>query len=376
MDIIGLIETGNALQLQWGDGTERRFPYEWLRDNCTCEACGTSVTGARFLRLIDFPPDIHPENTCVSEDGHLTVQWSNGGHRSSYRSHWLHDHCVEKARAFLSQPVPWDRHIIESIPRVNGTELTDCDTASVLLIEKLHQFGFVLINEVPTTELAIIDLAGLLGEIRSHSYAPVFDIWQRDNADILSNTQSALNPHVDEPFLNHQPGLFLLHCLEPSPDGGGDSILVDGFMLGKTLKSKDPSAFAALCEIPIPHHRYRDGDFEHYATATVFDLDAQGEVSRFRFAERSAAPLVASEPLVQQVYSARRALLNLAYAPEYQLQIALSRGDALLIDNYRLMHGRTGIGGQRHMRQCNINRDDAWSRYRMACRKRDRRPIA
>ena len=96
----------------------------------------------------------------------------------------------------------------------------------------------------------------------------------------------------------------------------------------------------------------------------------------FRFAERSAAPLVLPEKLIHRIYSARRALLNLAYDPEYQVRIRLSPGDALLIDNYRVMHGRETFSGQRHLRQCNLDRDETLSRYRLLCRKTGRRPVA
>ncbi len=107
----------------------------------------------------------------------------------------------------------------------------------------------------------------------------------------------------------------------------------------------------------------------------MFNLDAEGEIISFRFAERSAAPLVLPEELMRRVYAARRALLSLAYNPDYQIRIRLSPGDALLIDNYRLMHGREAFSGARHLRQCNLDRDEVLSRYRLLCRKLGRRPV-
>ena len=375
MDISELIETSTALEVQWRDGSRSRFLYLWLRDNCTCDDCGTTVTGARFLRLTDIPADIRPAASYLNDDGQVAIQWSGDGHCSLYDPIWLTEHCPERARVGRSRPAMWDRHIGDSLPRLNYPELAHTVTAPILLIEELFRTGFVLIKQVPITEPAIVELAGLLGEIKSQSYAPVFDIWQQDNPDILSNTESALAPHVDEPFRSHPPGLFLLHCLKASPDGGGTNVLVDGFKLGQTLKTQDPDSFTTLCDIPVPHHRRRDGHFEHYAQTTIFNLDADGEVTGFRFAERSAAPLVLPEKLIQRIYSARRALLNFAYDPEYQVRIRLSPGDALLIDNYRIMHGREAFSGERHLRQCNLDRDEALSRYRLLCRETGRRPV-
>ena len=375
MDIIDVNESRTALEVRWRDGSRSRFPYQWLRDNCTCAECGTTVTGARFLRLVDIPADVRPEESYLDECGRVAVLWSAGGHFSLYDPHWLSEHCPERSRSDRTKPVPWDRHIGESLPCLDHGELADTETAPVLLIENLFRSGFVLIKHVPATDQAVVELAGMLGEIRAQSYAPVFDIWQRDNQDILSNTESALAPHVDEPFRSHPPGLFLLHCLEASPDNEGASLLVDGFMLGKTLKTHDPVSFTTLCEISTPYHRRRDSHFEHYAEAPVFSLDTDGEITRFCFAERSAAPLILPEEMIERIYAARRALLGLAYNPEYQVRIKLSPGDALLIDNYRLMHGREAFRGKRHLRQCNLDRDGVLSRYRLLCRKFGRRPV-
>lgn len=63
VDIIDVNESRTALEVRWRDGSRSRFPYQWLRDNCTCAECGTTVTGARFLRLVDIPADVRPEET-------------------------------------------------------------------------------------------------------------------------------------------------------------------------------------------------------------------------------------------------------------------------------------------------------------------------
>jgi gamma-butyrobetaine dioxygenase len=54
------------------------------------------------------------------------------------------------------------------------------------------------------------------------------------------------------------------------------------------------------------------------------------------------------------------------------VRICLDPGQALLIDNHRLMHGREAFQGERHLRQCNIDRDEAFSRYRLQCHQTDR----
>jgi gamma-butyrobetaine dioxygenase len=369
--IAELVESESSLEVVWEDDTRSDFLYLWLRDNCTCAECGDTRTGARFLRLTDVSPNIRPLNSEVDKQGRLLVRWSEKAHCSTYCSAWLYEHCPSLFRPRCTPAVTWDHRKEKSLPKLSYPELAQNKNACVVLLEKLLKTGFVLLDGVPLTLEAAGEVASLLGPIRAQSYAPVFDIWTRDNPDILSNSESAITPHVDEPFRTHPPGLFLLHCLKASPAGGAN-ILIDGFRLAAVLRQHDPHAFRTLCDVPVPHHRCRGGAFQHYMESPVLTLNAHGDVSAFRFAERSAAPLKLPHGLMRRVYAARRALLTLAYDADYQVRICLDPGQALLIDNHRLMHGREAFQGERHLRQCNIDRDEAFSRYRLQCHQTDR----
>ena len=43
MDIVELIESGTALEVRWRDQSLSRFPYQWLRDNCTCAVATNEI---------------------------------------------------------------------------------------------------------------------------------------------------------------------------------------------------------------------------------------------------------------------------------------------------------------------------------------------
>ena len=374
MEIAELEESDLTLDVIWADGRRSSFLYLWLRDNCACDECGDTQTGARFLRLTDVSPSIRPLSSEVDEQGQLRVRWSEGAHCSTYCATWLRAHCPELVRHRRKPSVAWDYRKCESLETLDYTGLSSDENASIVLMEELNESGFALLEGVPLTHDAAAEVAALLGPIRAQSYAPVFDIWTRDGAHLLSNTEAGITPHVDEPFRGQPPGLFLLHCLKASPVGGAN-VLVDGFMLAAALRTQDPEAFRTLCDVPVTHHRYREGEFHHRSEAPVFTLDSSGEVVAFRFAERSAAPLTLAQELMQRVYAARRALLNLAYDPDYQIRINLAPGQVLFIDNHRLLHGREAFRGERHLRQCNIDRDEAWSRYRLQCRLMNKHPV-
>lgn len=57
---------------------------------------------------------------------------------------------------------------------------------------------------------------------------------------------------------------------------------------------------------------------------------------------------------------------------EMMLRFKLAPGEAYVIDNYRLLHGRTAIvltTGRRHLRQCYMDRDIVSSRQKVLRRR-------
>ena len=51
-------------------------------------------------------------------------------------------------------------------------------------------------------------------------------------------------------------------------------------------------------------------------------------------------------------------------APEYRIQFKLEAGDLFIVDNLRVLHGRTGYSeaGERHLQGCYADRDGLRSR--------------
>ena len=51
--------------------------------------------------------------------------------------------------------------------------------------------------------------------------------------------------------------------------------------------------------------------------------------------------------------------------PQNQIKIRLEPGEAVLVDNHRVLHGRTGFSGARHLQLCSVNRDTFLSEMRV-----------
>ena len=71
-------------------------------------------------------------------------------------------------------------------------------------------------------------------------------------------------------------------------------------------------------------------------------------------------------------YRARRSFDRLLRSPEFEVRFRLAPGELLMMDNRRLLHGRTGFDpgeGARHLQGCYIDIDGPRSLYRVLRRR-------
>ena len=71
-------------------------------------------------------------------------------------------------------------------------------------------------------------------------------------------TQEELRPHTDSTYSNDAPGLQLLLCCDYKASGG-ESIMVDGFKIGQTMKNNNKDLFDILSKIDVPGKYVGDG---------------------------------------------------------------------------------------------------------------------
>ena len=353
------------LVVGWNDGRETAYHFIWLRDNCGCPICGDKVSpsGERFLTLTDIPLDVAPAETAIGDDGALLVTWNDGGHVSRYDSDWLRGFgCI--AGSAGDRPILWDAGLADSLPDIAYADVGAGDGGLLSLLERVRDFGFVVIRGVPPEPDEVERLAGLLGFVRETNYGRVFEIRTVAENRTLAETTHAIAPHNDELFRHAPPGVIVFHCLEASADGGGATVLVDGFNAAERLRETDPAAFDLLVRVPLPYRRRIGAVSDFRAEAPMIALDAAGEVMAFRCNERTMAPLDMPADLIEPVYAALRTIFGLVYEPAMKVEFQLQSGEALVFDNQRVLHARTAFAGRRHIRQCHVDRDEVFSRLR------------
>ena len=364
----------HQLSVTWKDGHHSFFHYIWLRDNCACIECGDRYGGHRYLEFSEIPDDIAPRKIIVDDEGKLQIEWNNNGHLTTYSANWLREHCYSSAAIDerRSKPVLWDSRIGDDIPQWGYKKIIEDDASRLQLFQRINDYGFAIINNVPTQTDEIERLASLFGFIRQTHYGRVFDLISTPQQRILAQTSHAIRPHNDENFRDPIPGLFMMHSLQASECGGGASIFVDGFNAARKLRHQNQEYFDLLSSTPIPHRRFLVDEVDDVAFSAnwpVIQLDHHQDVVAIHINERTMAPLENEAHLVEPVYHALKAMFKLVYASQASLEYRLESGQAAILDNHRVLHARTAFNGNRHIRQCHVDRDEFFSRLRALQRR-------
>jgi len=154
------------------------------------------------------------------------------------------------------------------------------------------------------------------------------------------------------------------------------ALMWDRLQKGESLSSI-AGLFDLLCEVPIPHKRFLVDDVDDVALAAnwrTIELNRHGDIEAVHINERTMAPLDTTAELIEPVYRALREILSLVYDAQAFVQYRLEPGQAVVMDNHRVLHARTAFDGNRHIRQCHVDRDEFFSRLRALRRRRDSEP--
>jgi trimethyllysine dioxygenase len=224
------------------------------------------------------------------------------------------------------------------------------------------QHGFCIVEGTP------VDAASTEGLLRRIAYVreTIFGgFWEFRPDQALADsayTNQELRGHTDGTYSHDAPGVQLLHCLEF--DGtGGESTLVDGFAVARRLAAETPELFEVLSTVAIPG-RYIGEGASLLAARPVFRHDHTGRLVQVSFNNYDRAPFLLDEHDQIEFYDAIRAFDQLVNDPTMQWRHVLQPGQALLLDNWRVLHGRAAFTGDRRMCGGYVNREDVESRLR------------
>jgi gamma-butyrobetaine hydroxylase len=345
------------LTLTWHDSFYSVYSALWLRDNDPTHR--DARTGQRVVSLIDLPREPRLKGAEARPSGHLTLSWEDGK-TSVFALSWLraYDHGLRIG----SRPtrMPWMGQSATAFARCEYAQWMEDPASREDWLYYAGRDGLAFLSGVPVEDSAVLRVADRIGFIRETNYGRMFDVRSVAEPNNLAYTQRGLPAHTDNPYRDPVPGFQVLHCLSASGEGG-ESIFVDGMAVAERLRAHDIEAFRMLCQTPILF-RFQDADVDLLAERAMIELDTPGQFRAIYYNDRSIAPLPLKGPRLKKFYAAYGQLARLLNEAARSVVCRLHPGDLVLIDNTRVLHGRTAFsGGARHLQGCYVDADGLYS---------------
>ncbi|MDP9464840.1 MAG: trimethyllysine dioxygenase [Actinomycetota bacterium] len=356
--------TDSCLHVTWDDGVESWYPWLWLRDHAHDEATIHPVTQQRQLDTASLPPDLQA-TSATADNGVARITWQGDAEVSEVPVEFLHRFRSPQAACIAAAPRPvlWDGEAIAEAPLDVAYEAVMQSEEGVRRwLSTVATYGFAIVTGTPATAVATEALIRHVGYVRETIFGGFWEFTADLSKADTAYTNLHLSAHTDGTYSHDAPGLQMLHCL--SFDGaGGDSTLVDGFKIADVLKSTEPGLFDVLGDVAIPGQYIGDGA-HLMAARPVFRHDHNGTLVQVSYNNSDRAPFLLLPDEMARLYTALRAFDHLANSESMQWRHVLRPGEALLFDNWRVLHGRAAFTGKRTMCGAYLNHEDFESRLR------------
>lgn len=327
----------------------KRFHYIWLRDHCVCPECRAPSS---FQRLFDLREHVrHPEPLSVEErDEELRITWKEDPpHYSTYPISWLLSHTYDPQPQlhYTPEPILWNKAWLDANPPQRH-DVHSCPQS--VWMEELFRLGFTILENMAVEELE--PFLSSIGPILPTEFGTIDDIKtipNTENIKDLSDTSISLAPHTDNAHRITQNVVVFFYCVAHDAKGG-ESILVDSFDVAKDFRQNHPDYFDILTKTPVPFcFFFRHDQYYFINTSPVLEVDLEGRVSRVCLSIKNChrdLPFAQTESF----YEAYLAFRDYLEDPAYQYSFRLKPGECLLLQNFRLLHGRAAFEGLRHLR--------------------------
>ncbi|KAH7341397.1 hypothetical protein B0J17DRAFT_646369 [Rhizoctonia solani] len=360
------------VSVEWKNGVASHFHHIWLRDHCRCADCLHPVTKQRLVNTFEIPSDVQPVKVETRPTG-LEVTWSESPrHVSTYPWEWLsrssYDPPMKHSMSLSSsRKTLWSSGIQHSPPTVLYEEVMRDDVGVYKWLKKIDEFGFCFISSVPPNPQDTEALTRRIAFIRDTKYGGFWDFTSDLKHGDTAYTNLALGAHTDTTYLSDPCGLQLFHLL--SHEGtGGKTLLVDGFYAAAKLREKYPSHYELLTEVKISAHAAGDADSLYIPDEpfSILKKDLHGDLVRVRYNNDDRSALKYIDPvLVDDWYDALRSWNRCLTSPDAELWVQLTAGTAIVVDNHRVLHGRSAFTGKRRMCGAYVGADEWKSRLRV-----------
>jgi gamma-butyrobetaine dioxygenase len=350
-------------------GQALSFPSIWLRDNCSCAQCRDPRSQQKFFQITDLPEGLSVADVEFTDD-EAVVTFVPDGHRSVFSREWLASQAssrVDDGRNDGNKQLWRAGELGATTQHADWSLYCSDDAVRLDVLRGIERFGFAVLHGAPVEERTVLSVARTFGFVRETNYGELFDVRVEASPSNLAFTGVAIYPHTDNPYRDPVPTMQLLHCLSNDVHGG-ESGLVDGFVVAAMLRDEQPHFFNVLTSTPVTF-AWGDAHNALRADRPIIELDPLGRIRGVRLNNRSMQALQLDADRIIEYYDAYRYFARIVERPELMLTFRLESGDCLIFDNTRLLHARTAFEesgtGRRHLQGCYADLDGLASTVRV-----------
>ena len=283
-----------------------------LRDSCLCNICRTEQ-GQRKTNIL-----LNAESFMIKRTEHFYDKSNR-----KYIIYWKDNHIS----TFNYEDILFEKGVPFSIRNKNILNTFGESNESIFDLLTYMSSGYVVINQ---TKQEYVELINSIGFPQSTIYSQ--DFWNVTLDKTKNDTayQSIhLDPHTDCTYMSEPPALISFHCIEPALNGG-ETLLVD---------SK---------ELQIEEY-FREKQIDWFSKTTRFHLQHKAPIFTSNIFRFNHYDYECPDLDYQKYNSLYKNII------EKTKRIKLEKNQTILINNHRILHGRTAFTGYRNLIGCYID---------------------
>ena len=357
----------NKVLFNNGSSSEEIHPF-WLRERVSNEEYFDNYTQQRKFDPTCLKTDISIKSAQINND-FLEINFNDGVNFKLEIDKIIQEYSKDDFFIQSLKKEKWKSNFINFEKYNYSDNLFESRTMYDLLI-KFYKYGFVIFKNVPTNDNFIVKFANSIGSIRRTNFGEFFNVKSLPNPNDLAYTSLPLAPHTDNPYRNPVPCIQLLHCIINEVTGGF-STLVDGYTVTEDLKNEFREYYDILTKVKVKF-KFIDKDVILEGWSELINLDENEKFKQVKFSPRLDFVPILKKKELDLYYKARNKISAMYNSDKYRIEFKLMPGDLLMMDNYRLLHGRTEFDtneGSRFLQGAYIDFDSTEGKLRHLKRK-------
>ena len=205
----------------------------------------------------------------------------------------------------------------------------------------LKKYGFVILKKVEPRKRNIIKIASHLGSIQDSPYGKIWDTDGRIGVETndLAYQKCKLNPHTDMNYIKNTPK-WQIWCAEKvlPKNSGGETILLDGLAIRNYFQRNMPYYYLHLTQ---HYYKFTCSENKNTSYKQVFPKNTIIHYNPNDIIDNNCHKL----DILQKTTK----------LPCFQIKCQLEKKDVLIVNNHRILHGRTAFKGGRNLIGCYIS---------------------